>query len=502
VAGACLFFLTVDDTGFDRYQLPKELLLATCAALLAIPLVQRMKPDALDALAGAAVVLTAISTALAATPGIAERSLTLSAAAAVLFLSARRMGEAGWGTLRQAQGERGNSLVWATCVAAPAAVAALALGESFGLVTGFSPGGRAPGSSLGQRNEVAHLCLLASPAAWALAVTNTGKQRAVALTSAVLFAAAIVQTRSRAAWLLGPIVLLAWLALEARRSRSFRPLVAVGGAALLAVALSALVPSALQWRSRTPYADTLARLTDTSKGSGHGRVVQAEASLSLVGEHPVFGIGPGHWMVEYPRIRPHRDPTFDPERMLPTGRFPNADALAFLVERGLPFVLVTLALLGLALWRLSRSTHPLAPAAAAMLLGAAGLSLLDAVLLLAPAAALVAAVSGLALSAEGRDPTPTSRALSVALALLLGVAAVRAGNRLEGLWLESRPDAGLDGLEHALQWNPADVEARQRLAEALVLEQQCERAAPHLQWLEHALPHHPSTQRLARACRR
>lgn len=486
VAGACLFLLPVSDPGFDRYQLPKELFLAAIAALLALPLVQRMKADTLDALTGAAVALTAISTALAATPGIAERSLTLSAAAAVLFLSARRMEEPGG--------------VWAACVAAPAAVAALALAESFGLVTGFSPSGRAPGASLGQRNEVAHLCLLASPAAWALAAASKGRQRTIALGAAVLFAAAIVQTRSRAAWLLGPLVLLTWLALEGRRSRALKALGLVLASALLAVAVSALLPSALQWRSRTPYTDTLARLTDTTRGSGHGRVVQAEASVALVAEHPLFGVGPGHWMVEYPRIRPLRDPTFDPERMLPTGRFPNADALAFAVERGVPFVLVTLALLVLALWRLAKSKEPLVPAAAAMLVAAAGLSLLDAVLLLAPAAALVATVTGLALPAATQDSTPRSRAFSVALALLLGVAAIRAGNRLEGLWLKSRPDAGLDGLEQALHWSPGDFDARLRLAEAYVLEQQCERAAEHLAWLSAALPHHPSVKRLVSAC--
>lgn len=493
VTGACLFFLTVEDASFDRYQLPKELALLACAALLAFPLAQRARPDRLDALAAFAVGWTLLASLFAGTFGLAERSLALSASAAVLFLGARRL-----------EPEE-RLLPWAACVAAPAAVAALALGESFGLVTGLSSSGRAPGSALGQRNEVAHLAVLASPAAWALAATTRGRQRAFALGAAVLFAAAIVQTRSRAAWVVGPPALLVWLLLEWRRARSVRPVAAVGAAALLAAAASALAPSALHWRSRTPLQDTLARLVDTTRGSGHGRVVQAQASLALFREHPALGLGPGHWMVEYPRVRPHRDPTFDPERMLPTGRFPNADALAFLVERGAPFFLAVLALFALALhalWRrAAQGGDPLAPAAAAALVAAAGLSFLDAVLHLAPAAALLAAVAGLALPGAPRaSPSPRAAGVAAVLVLLLGAGAVRAGNRLAGLWVESRSDAGLEGLERALQWAPADVEARTRLAEALVLDRDCARARPHLEWLAGALPHHPSVKRLRAGC--
>lgn len=492
IAGACLPLLTLDDPGFDRYQLPKELALLACAALLASPLLRRLRLDLLDGAAIAAVGLTLVSTLLARTPGLAERSLSLTLAAAVVFLFARRLpGEA-------------QPLPWAACVAAPAAVAALALGESFGLVAGLSSSGRAPGSSLGQRNEVAHLLLLASPAAWALASASAGRRRVFALFAAALFAAAIVQTRSRAAWVVAPAVLLVWLALEWRRSRSARGPLAVSLAAALAVLASVLSPSALDWRARHPLEDTLARLTDTSRGSGRGRVVQAKASLPLVLERPLFGFGPGQWMVEYPRARPQHDPTFFPDRMLPTGRFPNADALAFLVERGLLFCLALLASLALvlrAVWT-SGKERPLAPAAAATLAGAVGLGLLDAVLHLAPAAALVALVIGLALPGPANEDESGGgrRAAGVALAMLLAVLAVRAGNRLGALWLESRERAGFEGLEAALTWNPYDYEARLKLSEALVLAQQCDRARPHLAWLGDALPHHPSAQRLRAAC--
>jgi O-antigen ligase len=489
LAGACLPFLTVDDATFDRYQLPKELAVLLCAALLAGPLIRRMRFDLLDATAFAAVGLTLVSTLFARTPGIAERSLALTCATAVLFLSARRLSP------------EEQQLPWAACIAAVAAVAALALGESFGLVTGLSSQGRAPGSSLGQRNDVAHLCLLASPAAWAFAAISHGKRRVFALGAAVLFAAAIVQTRSRAAWVVAPAVLFLWLALEFRRARSWNVLAWVGIAAMLAVGASVATPARLDWRSRTPLADTLDRLTDTSKGSGKGRVVQAQASLPLLSEHPLFGFGPGHWMVEYPRARPPSDPTFFPDRMLPTGRFPNADALAFLVERGLLFSLVllfALALAARAVWT-SGKENALAPAAAATLLGAVGLSGLDAVLHLAPAATLVAITTGLAFPGE-EDEAPSRALPAIALTLLLVVGAVRAGNRLEGLRLKSQERSGLEGLEAAIAWNPSDYEARLRLSEALVLDQQCERARPHLVWLGEALPHHPFAQRLRSAC--
>jgi hypothetical protein len=138
----------------------------------------------------------------------------------------------------------------------------------------------------------------------------------------------------------------------------------------------------------------------------------------------------------------------------------------------------------------------------AAMVGAVGLSALDAVLHLAAGAALLAVVVGLALPREPGAPSPSRHWPAVALALLLAVGAVRAGNRLGALWLKSRPDAGLAGLEEALRWNPHDVEARLRLSEALVLERDCTRAAEHLQWLRGALPHHPSAQRLIQACAR
>ena len=143
----------------------------------------------------------------------------------------------------------------------------------------------------------------------------------------------------------------------------------------------------------------------------------------------------------------------------------------------------------------------LAPAAAAALLGAVGLSLLDAVLHLAPAAALVATLTGLALPGSEDETAGRTRGLpALALALVLGIATVRAGNRLEAVWLKSRDGSGQEGLEAAIEWNPADYEARLRLAESLVLERECDRARPHLMWLGDALPHHPSVQRLRSAC--
>jgi hypothetical protein len=189
--------------------------------------------------------------------------------------------------------------------------------------------------------------------------------------------------------------------------------------------------------------------------------------------------------------------------MLPTGRLPNADALAFLVERGALFSLLMLASLAIAfrrLWKRGKE-DALVPAAAAALVGALGLSLLDAVLHLAPAATLVAIVTGLALPGGEDESAGRTRGLpALALALLLGIAAVRAGNRIEALWLKSKEGGGLEGLEAALAWNPNDYEARLRLAEALVLERDCNRARSHLIWLGDALPHHPSVQRLRSAC--
>ena len=485
--GAPLAFLALPDASFDRYELPKEALLAACATAALVPLLWRLRPDGLDLwallFAGASLASTLLSNA----PPLARRHLALTTVATALFLAARAQA----GPTRRA--------LHAVLLGAAAVAALVALGEAWGLVTGLSSRGRAPGSLLGQRNLVAHLCLLASPLAWAAASSPRRAARTLGLAAAAALAAAVVLTRSRAAWLVAPLPLGVWAALQPGGLRRPWPLLAVA----VGVALAVAAPTRLVWKSDRPLADTLRTLVDAERGSGHGRLVQARASLGLLADAPLLGAGPGHWQAAYPSVRPPQDPTFDPDRPLPTGRLPNSDWLALAVERGLlgsAAALAFAAALARALWR--RRDDPLARAALAMTLAAAALGLFDAVVHLAAPAGLLAVALGAALPrAEGQPPGPPwPRAAPVVLWLLCVAATAQGVSHLAGLWARTRPDAGLRGLEQTVRLDPGDLRTRFELAEALLLEGRCADAAPHVAFLRHALPHHPSARRMAQAC--
>ena len=117
------------------------------------------------------------------------------------------------------------------------------------------------------------------------------------------------------------------------------PILAVIAGAALALTL----PNALDWRSDTPYIDTLKGLTNYQEGSGRGRLLQWRNSLALVVADPVLGVGPGNWAVEYPVVVNPGDPSLDSEGMT-SNPWPSSDWMAVLSERGIPaFLMLTMA---------------------------------------------------------------------------------------------------------------------------------------------------------------
>jgi len=471
-AATCLLFVPLaDDVGFDRYHLPKELCLTAGAAIAAT--VAWRRRFALDAVNGALFSLLLLAVAaslLATTPLLAVRSLSLTLVAGALFVLARTCDDAEARQVRLA------------VVAAGVAVAAVALLETFGAVTGLSGTGRAPGSTLGQRNSVAHLALVVSPIAWTLAAkASSRRERLMLLLGAAVLAGAIGVTRSRAAWVAAPVVALVW-ALCARRW------VPLAVAAIAAVTVSLIQPQ-LFWTSDQPYRDTAARLIDVSGGSGLGRLTQYRATLGLIAAHPLLGAGPGNWAVEYPTVAPPDDPTFDAGKWLPTGRMINSDWLALASEYGL-LALMTAAALAASISR-RRGAVP-------TLIALSGLGALDGVLQLPAQVACAALLLGVATRTRSARMVP--RWVGAALIALLLIASVLAAMRVAGFL--ARLQGGFAGPETALRWNPADVQTRSVLAEAYMLEDgHCDRARPHVKVLSRQLPHHPVVSSIAAACR-
>jgi len=462
-----------DDPGFDRYHLPKELWLSACA--LALVSSVRLERDRVTLAALGLAALTCAATVFALTPMVALRGAGLVLVATTLFLSAR--------SLTAAEGR----LVRAAVVLGASVVAVVALGEVFGWWAGLSSTGRAPGATVGQRNMVAHLLLLVSPAAWTLAARERRLGlRVLALIAVALLAAGVLVTRSRAAWVTAPAVALGWWWFH---QRTWTVLFTLGAA----VALAASLTPRVHWTSKHPYAESFKHLVDAKTSSGHGRLVQYEATAHLVAQHPLLGVGPSNWLVAYPTVSPPSDPTIH-ETGLGTGRLVNSDWLALASEQGLVAVLVAALLAGLTVRRAwTLGDGPLALATAVALVGVGSF---DAVLQLPAAVASAALILGTC--ARSDAPQPVAPGAKVAWALVFLFVTGFAALRLRGLVERAR--GGTDALEAALRWNPADLEARFELTEAYVLDGDCVRAAPHVKALNAALPHHARAREYERVC--
>lgn len=466
----------VADTGFDRYHLPKELALSALALASAGTLSWSagLVWDRLTQLVLASLVVAALATLLATTPALAWRAFATQLALSVLFLAARRCPEAA------------RARVLGGVLIAASGVAAIALLEGEALLPGLSRAGRTPGATIGQRNTVAHLLVLASPLAWLGVGYGTRTLRVLAAFASALFAGAVVLTRSRAAWLGLALVALVFVLMQ--KKRAWLPLAcALGGALVIALA-----PVRLAWSSARPYRDTLTQLVDVSQGSGAGRLAQYRTSLALVPLHPLFGVGPGNWMVEYPRVSPAHDPAFRARSFRHTGRIPNSDSIALLVEQGFFACVLALLLAGSVLASARGTARVLAASVISALLAQGAL---DAVLQLPASGCFAAIMLGVATRSD-QPARGVGRWLARASLPLLLATTVCASLRLLALVERTRPGGGFVALERAVAFDPADVQARFALAEAFALKGDCKRAAPHLEALIALLPYHRAPREL------
>jgi O-antigen ligase len=380
----------------DRFFLPKEVVLhatALVVALLVVPGRREWTWSRVDLCLLAYLGISLISAAFATNGWLAIRALGITWSGLLLFWSARELARAGLGrylTIGLAVGGVLGALT--------------AIGQAYGLLdSDLLSLTRAPGGTFGNRNFVAHLAAIVLPALLAIALAARSRVGSIiSVLATLLTVGLLVLTRSRAAWLATAVstsvfMLLGflpgglWRDQETRR-RLRGPLLAIAGGAILALSL----PNALDWRSDTPYADTLKGLANYQEGSGRGRLLQWRNSLSLVRADPVLGVGPGNWAVEYPAVVTPEDPSLDSEGMA-ANPWPSSDWMAALSERGaIAFLLLTAAgsllfLTGARAWLASpREVTDLAPLVLASTVAAtAVVGAFDAVLLL-PVPALYA----------------------------------------------------------------------------------------------------------------
>jgi O-antigen ligase len=435
----------------DRFFVPKELVLHACAAvaaLFALRAIRRVAMTRVDLLLIAYLAISAVSAAFATNRWLAMRALAISASGVLFFWTARGLRESGLARPLL------NALALAVVV-----TAITSLLQTYGLDISLFSENRIPGGTLGNRNFIAHVAAFGFPL---LLLVTLGAERTRSFVirgiGTALVVAALVLTRSRAAWLAFAVVVLVFLIVS--RGAMWKRLGAVVVMIAIAVAGALALPNALHWRGRNPYQQTLKRVADYQQGSGRGRLVQYGHTLLVAAHHPIVGVGPGNWAVDYPAHAARHDPSMsDNEPGMTTNPWPSSDWFAIIAERG-PFAAIALALafLGIAL---TAGSGLEAAALLGTVAGALATGLFDAVLLLALPTFLVWSALGALW-----NPQPTPRhiwPLAVVLVIVISLA---------GAWRSASQLVAMDiyvthsdraSLEHAAKIDPGNYRLQLRL---------------------------------------
>jgi O-antigen ligase len=453
---AALAVVTWKQYELDRFFVPKELVLhvtALCVGLLAVRGFRRLPFTRVDVLLAIFLLLSALSAFFAANGWVAVRAFAVTASGVVIFWAAR--------TLRQ------QELAWPLLVILAITVVIVAITsllQTYGVETDFFSINRSPGGTLGNRNFVAHMAAFGLPVVLYVALSaRRHSSYFVGLLAATLVAAVLVLTRSRAGWLaagaaMGVIVFCFIISPALRRHR--RAIVRFGVLVLIAVAgvgVAVAMPNALRWNTDNPYIESIRGVANFQEGSGRGRLVQYRQSLRMAIAHPLLGVGPGNWAVEYPDYAARRDPSLDNSEPGTTSNpWPSSDWVAFISERGLlATAALAFAFLGIivsALRRLRQSTDgddALAAAAGIATIAATIVAgMFDAVLLLAlPAMFVWAALGALSdphdMRAATRFTSERTRTAVMFLAVMLGAGAgaVHSAMELTGMGIYANADS-------------------------------------------------------------
>jgi O-antigen ligase len=513
VVGVVLAALPYPLFDLERHAVPKELvaeLTGFGAAIYGLVRAKKLQITAADALLAVFLAVSLVSAILAENHWLAFRAFGLSLSGALVFWSARTVAPSSREALVR------------TLAAAVALAAGTALLQAYGVELSVMAERRAPGGTFGNRNFMAHFVALGAPVL-ALAGLEARRRWEGFLWQAgvALAGAALVLSRSRAAWLAFTIG-LASFAIEGlwagglwknqvARSR----VIALALAAGIAAGIALLLPNHLEWRSTSPYLDSMRGLADYREGSGRGRLVQYRNTLRMATDHPVAGVGAGNWAVEYPKYTFPGDPAFDPDDFIPTNPWPSSDWVALLAERG-PLALVAVLILGGALavgawrrWRQGSHTTEGLQALVALitLLVLACVSAFDAVLLLPAPTVFIAALLGALIRPPRRSLftiqlSDMRRArLAGAVALLGTLLTIQSIGQIAAIAVFSG-GRGPATLEWAGRLDPGNYRIQMLLAYEWRNRGHCDRARPHAEAARRLYPNHPAPRQLLAACRK
>ena len=495
----------------DRFTVLKELVLhlaALTAALLCLAFARRLTVFMVDVPLVGFLALSILSTLLAENGWLAFRALGVSLSGAVLFWCGRTLARAG----------RSQALLVALALAVVLG-ALTALAQAYGLVTtSLASLSRAPGGTFGNRNFMAHLVTIGLPVLLLVSVESRSRAGFVLGSIGVMLAAAaLVLSRSRAAWV-GAAVCGAFLAIEGlwvgrlwADDRLRRRVLRLATTAAAGLVLSLILPNRLNWRSNSPYLDSLTGVANYREGSGRGRLIQYGNTLAMAVHHPIFGVGPGNWPVAYPRFMSPGDPSFHIGDIIPTNPWPSSDWMAMLAERGF-VALILLAQVGgsltLGAWARLRRGPRDTPALTdltivATLIAIGTVGAFDAVMLL-PVNTLFGwtIVGALASSArplrEIRLNARSRRYLMLAAAAVGTLFLWRSSAQVLAMGLFSTGQRA--AMERASRVDPGSYRIHMLLAENWRAAGRCDRARPHAEAARSLFPNYPAPRQVLRVC--
>ncbi len=494
----------------DRYFVPKELVLHAAALMVAVALFARRRSLSFDIVDGllALFLLWSVGASLFATNyWLAQRSVSVTISGAIIF----------WGARSVASGGDYRGILVAAAIAAVCA-AVFSLGQAYGLDSEYFSTNRAPGGTFGNRNFVAHMAVIGLPAlVWCTVTARRPLGALLGSFGGALLAAALVLSRSRAAWL-AVAASVAMLLVPMIASRKYWRGGHVGGrfarfslAAVVGGMIAIVLPNSLNWNSESPYLDSARGIIDYNKGSGRGRLAQYKNSLHMAASNPVFGVGPGNWPVEYVKFAPSGDRSLSDDGMT-ANPWPSSDWVAFISERG--FV-PTLALLGVfvilfftALRRWGELANPDAVLAQCVLAGTVVatmvVSAFDVVLVLAAPAFMVwsilGATSGIRRGAREVNMSPAW--LGVAAAALVFAALVATARSVaQTIAMTAVGRGGMTaGWVTGAMWDPGNYRINLRVAELYSRRGRCSVARSYARQAVSLFPHSPEAKRVARNC--
>jgi O-antigen ligase len=495
----------------DRYFVPKELVLHSCAAIAALVCIRnrnRITVTAVDVILAAFLVSSAVSMLFAINLWAAERAFAISLSGAALFWVAA--------SLRRVGLVRPLLVVLAIGVVIGAATS---LAQAYGVQTEYFSLNRSPGGTFGNRNFVAHLAAIGTPVVILVALTaRPGFGSLFGGISMAIVAAALVLSRSRAAWLAVIALAVPGVILGMRtwsrwcEPRTVRRLIVLGVFTAAGVAAAVLVPNRLDWKSSSPYLDSAVGLVNYKAGSGKGRLVQYTNSLHMTEAHPAFGVGPGNWSVAYPKYASRGDPSMSQEDGVTSNPWPSSDWMAYLSERGVVgfalLVMVMIGLLGRAFGELGvhsgRDAERVLTAITliATFVAVAVVAAFDAVLLVAVPTFFVWTLAG-ALAPPGNGGIEVERGIhrfAPILVLVLGVIAVgRSALQLSAIATFSTTNK-TSVFERAALFDPGSYRIHTRLAQAYRARGDCKRAVVHARAARGLFPNAAEPRRELTAC--